>query len=101
MSNDRVNLDEVPTGNNAPPSSDFPLPSLRKFMLPDQLVLVRSFEAASLPELDKLVNAWVIETCAVIAIPSSISRVTDESGTYYLLTVTHIRAADGNENVKA
>jgi hypothetical protein len=101
MSNDRVQADPVPTGNNATPPTEFPLPSLRKFMLPDQLVLVRSFEAATLPELEETVNDWVVKTLAVIAIPSSLSKVTTESGTCYLLTVTYIRAADGNENVKA
>jgi hypothetical protein len=94
-------VDEVPTGNNAPAPVEFPLPSLRKFLLPDQLVLLRSFEAPTLPELDAQVNQWVTETMAIITIPSSINKIESASGTTYTVTLTHIRAADGIENVKA
>lgn len=94
-------LDEIPTGNNPPLPSEFPLPSLRKFLMPDQLVFLRSFEAPTLGELDEQVNKWVTKTMAVIAIPSTINKIESASGTAYTVTMTYIQAVDGIENVKA
>lgn len=101
MTEERVKLDEVPTGNNAKDPRSFPLPSLRDFMLPDQLVWVQSFEAASLALLDEKINTWVEATGSIVAIPSPVNRVVVDDVTTYLISMTYLRAADGNENVKA
>lgn len=96
---ERVNLDAPPTGNNHVDPPDFPIPSLRKFMLPNQIVMHKSFEAPSLRELDIAINDWVLKTAAVIAIPSQLNKQVDENGVVsYLTTFTYIHAAAGTEN---
>ena len=104
MTDDRVKLDEVPTGNNADEPRQFPLPSLRDFMLPDQLVLVQSFEAATLAKLDEKINDWIKATSSIVAIPSTVNKVTVGEGstavTTYMISMTYLRAAAGNENVQ-
>ena len=83
-----------PTGKPVEKPVDFPLPSLRDFMLPDQLVLIQSFEAETLQALDTEVNRWVQQTKSIIAIPSTITQAEGK----YLLTLTYVPAATGNEN---
>jgi len=95
--NSEVKLDRVPTGNNPETPPEFPIPSLRKFMLPNQLVMHKSFEAKSLEELDAQVNNWVHESMSIVAIPSQINRQVDDKGTHYLLSLTYIPAAVGAE----
>ena len=101
MSNERVNLDKVPTGNNLPEAAEFPLPSLRNFLMPGQLVSIKSFEASSLKELDDMINRWVYETASIIAIPSQLVKMIEASGDLYLITVTFVQASHGIANVKA
>lgn len=105
MTNGQVNLNEVPTGNNAAEPRQFPLPSLRDFMLPDQLVLVQSFEASSLIKLDEKINEWITSSGAIVAIPSPVNRVTEGEGiavsTTYLISMTYLQAVEGNEHVKS
>jgi len=104
MTDDRVKPDAVPTGNNPPEPRQFPLPSLRDFMLPDQVVFVQSFEAVSLAKLDEKINDWIAASSAIVAIPSSINKVTIGEGltatTSYMISMTYLKAADGNEHVQ-
>ena len=100
MADDHVKLYKVPTGNNADKPREFPLPSLRDFMLPDQLVSVQSFEAASLSLLDEKINKWIEATGSIVAIPSPVNRVMSGDITTYMISMTYLKAADGNENVE-
>jgi len=68
--------------------SEFPIPSLRQFLLPDQLVKVMVFAAADLAELNQVVNAWVNETKAIVATVSA-PAITDTGAT---LSLTYIPA---------
>jgi hypothetical protein len=99
MSKDPAKPSAVPVGNNAAEVRQFPLPSLRDFMLPDQLVLVQSFEAASLDKLDEKINDWIRKSSAIVAIPSSVNRVTLDGVTSYMISMTYLQAVVGNENV--
>lgn len=88
---ERVNLDEVPTGNNKPTSVEFPLPSLRHFLTPDQTVSLKTFSAKTVEDLDSQINAWVNSTCNIITIPGPVSVIQDGEKAF-LLSVTFIRA---------
>lgn len=100
MSKVPVKPDGVPVGNVAAEVRQFPLPSLRDFMLPDQLVLVQSFEATSLDKLDQQINAWIRESSAIVAIPSPVNCVTLDGATRYMISMTYLQAVTGNEHVE-
>lgn len=90
-------VSENPTGNNPPPEAEFPLPILRRFLLPDQTVSFKSFEAGSLEELDRVINDWVDSTKAIIAIPAQLNKRRDNDGVKYMISLTYIKASEGAE----
>jgi hypothetical protein len=57
--------------------SKFPLASLREFLVPDQLVQLRTFMAPNIEELDRQINEWVKETKAIIAVPGPLTVLGD------------------------
>ena len=58
--------------------TEFPLASLRQFLIPDQVVLFRSFIAANIEELDHQINEWVRESKAIIAVPGTLTLLGDQ-----------------------
>ena len=68
--------------------ASFPIASLRQFLVPDSLLSLKCFEAASLPELESAINAWVQQTQSVIAVVGSISV---ENGNF-LVGITFVPA---------
>lgn len=78
--------------NNSSSPSEFPLKSLRAFLLPEATLLVKSFEAKTLKELDEEINNWVRATKAIIAVPSPIGKFETENGTFYIISVTYLPA---------
>lgn len=76
-------------------STEFPINSLRHFMLPDQLVYLKSFEANSLEHLDVLVKQWVDQTASIIAVVGSPVKSNEK----YLLSLTYVSAVEGNKRV--
>ena len=98
MNEDRVKLDAVPTGNNPPEEVEFPLPSLRKFLMPGQLVSVKTFEAATLQDLDKMINQWVKQTSSIVAVPSAPTKVVIDHVPSYLLTLSYVSTNEGVSN---
>lgn len=75
-------------------SVEFPLQSLRQFMLPDQTVQLKTFQAKDIQQLDTQINTWVKQTSNIIAIPGPI--VTTPEGV--ALSLTFIEAAEGVSN---
>lgn len=75
-------------------STEFPINSLRHFMLPNQLVYLKSFEAASLEQLDSAVKTWVDTTANIIAVIGSPTKLADK----YLLSLSYVSAVEGNKN---
>lgn len=74
---------------NAASNQEFPISSLREFLLPSQLVGVRMFEADNLQALDDKVNRWIFDTKSIVAIPSSISRTADGN---YMIAISFVPA---------
>jgi hypothetical protein len=72
-------------------SVEFPLQSLRQFMLPDQTVKLKTFEAKDLQQLDTQINTWVKQTNNIIAIPGPVV-ITSEG---VVLSLTFVEAAEG------
>ncbi len=70
---------------------EFPLPSLRQFLMPDQVVQFRSFIAPNIEELDHQINAWVNETKAIIAVPGTLTMLGDQG---VGLCLTYVPAAE-------
>lgn len=91
----RVDLDQVPVGNNEPAEVEFPLPSLRQFLTPDQTVKVKTFTAGGAGELDENINKWVYETKNIIATVGPLAATS--SG--YSLSVTYVQASRNYKNV--
>tara|TARA_R110000824_G_C15201018_1_gene675678 strand:+ start:1431 stop:1712 length:282 start_codon:yes stop_codon:yes gene_type:complete len=91
----RVDLDRVPAGNSEPTPVEFPLPSLRQFLMPDQTVKVKTFVGGSADELDGQINKWVYETKNIIAIVGPLASMS--SG--YSLSVTYVQASKNYKNV--
>jgi len=95
----RVDLDKVPVGNGSPAASEFPLPSLRQFLTPDQTVQVKTFTGGSVNKgdgsLDEQINRWVYETKNIIATVSPLAQT--PSG--YSLSVTYVRATGSARDV--
>ncbi len=77
-------------------SAEFPINSLRHFLLPDQLVQVKSFSANSLAELDAVINAWVTETQSVIAVVGPLVKAENA----YTLSLTFVSSVEGNNRVQ-
>ena len=77
-------------------STEFPVSSLRHFMMPDQLVYAKNFKASSLAELDAIINAWVDETQSVIAVVGPLTHVNN----LYTLSLTYVSAVEGNKRVQ-
>jgi hypothetical protein len=75
-------------------SVEFPLQSLRQFMLPDQTVKLKTFEAKDVQQLDVQINTWVKQTNNIIAIPGPL--VTTSEGV--TLSLTFVEAAEGITN---
>jgi hypothetical protein len=75
-------------GNKANPK-EFPIASLREFLLPSQLVNVRLFEGSSLQDLDDKINRWIGETKSIVAIPSSVSKTSEGN---YLIAISFVNA---------
>jgi hypothetical protein len=77
-----------------PENQQFPIASLRHFLLPDQLVSVQVFQAETVQDLIDKVNSWVDSSKSVIAVPGCVSV---SAGVYYL-TVTYVPATSGINN---
>lgn len=75
-------------------SVEFPLQSLRQFMLPDQTVQLKTFQAKDVQQLDTQINTWVKKTGSIIAIPGPV--VTTLEGV--TLSLTFVVAAEGVSN---
>jgi hypothetical protein len=75
-------------------SVEFPLQSLRQFMLPDQTVQLKTFQAKDIQQLDIQINAWVQKTKSIIAVPGPL--VTSAEGV--TLSLTFVDAAEGISN---
>jgi hypothetical protein len=75
-------------------SVEFPLQSLRQFMMPDQTVKLKTFEAKDLQQLDMQINTWVKQTNNIIAIPGPVV-ITSEG---VVLSLTFVEAAEGITN---
>jgi hypothetical protein len=91
----RVNLSEVPVGNNAPEPVEFPLPSLRQFLTPDQAVQVKTFIGGGADEIDEQINRWVYETKNIIASVGPLAS----SPAGYSISLTYILSAKSYKNV--
>jgi len=75
-------------------SVEFPLQSLRQFMMPDQTVQLKTFQAKDIQQLDIEINAWVQKTKSIIAVPGPL--VTSAEGV--ALSLTFVAAAEGISN---
>lgn len=75
-------------------SVEFPLQSLRQFMMPNQTVQLKTFQAKDIQQLDIQINAWVQNTKNIIAVPGP--AVTNAEGV--LLSLTFVEAAEGVSN---
>lgn len=60
-------------------NQEVPIPSLRQFLLPAQVLSVKLFEAATLEELETAVNSWVGQTKNIVAVCGPIYRVDPSS----------------------
>jgi hypothetical protein len=83
-----------PTGTNAAPVLSFPLPSLRQFLMPDQTVQFKVFQAPTLFDLDVEVNTWVQSTKSIIAVVGPLSNV----GEKVAVGLTYVAAAEGTHH---
>jgi hypothetical protein len=70
--------------------SEFPLPSLRQFLLPDQTVKLRIFTAPDSVQLEQTINEWVQATQAIIAVVGSVVKTSDEVS----LALTYVPAVE-------
>lgn len=71
---------------------EFPIQSLRQFLMPDQVVLFKTFKAESIQELDNIINKWVDETKNIIAIPGVMTLLNNQ----YHLSLTYVMTVEGN-----
>jgi hypothetical protein len=76
-------------------SSEFPIPSLRQSLLPDQLVRVRTFMANNIEELDGQINNWITDTKALIVIPGPVSLLAPNSVS---ISLTYVAAKEGERH---
>ena len=95
----RIDLDQVPVGNNEPDAVKFPLASLRQFLMPDQTVKVKTFVGGNISSgddnLDEQINRWVCKTKNIIATVGPVSKT--PSG--HSISVTYVEAARNYKNV--
>jgi len=89
--------DVNPSGNQKP-TREFPIQSLREFLVPDALLKVKLFEAKALLELDTLINEWAVKSKAIIVTVSpAIKTVVAgdlELQTSYTLSLTYLPAVE-------
>lgn len=71
---------------------EFPLRSLRQFLIPEATLLVKSFEAASISELDEKINTWISSTKAIVAVPAPVAKFEHDGNKTYILSVTYLPA---------
>lgn len=69
---------------------EFPIPSLREFLVPDQLVKLRVFQAKTLEELEEQVNLWVNSTQSLIVVPGQLFITADSCS----LALTYLPAVE-------
>lgn len=74
---------------------EFPLPSLRQFLVPGQVVHVRTFLAPNLEELDRQINGWINETKAIVAVPGPVTVGESKVS----LALTYVKAAECERHV--
>lgn len=70
--------------------ADFPLNSLRQFLVPNATLQVKTFAATTLIGLEKAVADWVHQTKNVVVVPGPITQ----SATDYLLAVSFLPAKE-------
>ena len=75
-------------------SVEFPLQYLRQFMMPDQTVQLKTFQAKDIQQLDIQINVWVQQTKSIIAVPGPV--VISAEGV--ALSLTFVEAAEGVSN---
>lgn len=97
MSGTQLDWDLPPTGHPEPVPREFPLPSLRQFLMPDQVVQLKIFQAPDLPALETAIRTWVQQTKAIIAALGPVSSV---SG-LMTLSLTYVAAAEGVVHVQS
>lgn len=68
----------TPTAAPTAKPREFPIRTMRDFLVPDTLLDIKTFQGSTLQELDQQVNNWVNETKAMIAMPGPVSRHADE-----------------------
>ena len=85
MASERVQLDDQKIGNETKQPMEFPIPSLRQFLLPDTLVYVHWFRTRT-EQLEKAVNQWITAHKVIIAAVSS--PVID--GDFMSISVTYV-----------
>lgn len=61
-------------GNAMAKGTDFPIPSLRQFLLPSQLTYVQVFSAVDEEALMREITAWVDRTQNIVVVPGVLSR---------------------------
>ena len=71
----------------------FPLQSLRQFLIPDQVVQFKTFTASNVEELDKKINEWVNSTKSIIAVPGPLLITGEQS---VALGLTFVCAAESD-----
>lgn len=86
-----------PSGNQKT-VREFPIQSLRDFLIPDALLQVKLFEAKSLADLDSAINTWVLESKAIVATvsPALKTAVAGDLGisVSYTLSLTYLPAVE-------
>lgn len=89
--------DVKPSGNQKA-LREFPIQSLRDFLVPDALLQVKLFEAKSLAELDSLINAWILKSKGIVvtvspAVKTSVSGNPDVNANY-TISLTYLPAVE-------
>lgn len=89
--------DVNPSGNQKP-KREFPIQSLRDFLIPDAILKVKLFEARNLEELDALINSWVSESKSIVATVSPAIKTVGDMGfglqTSYTISLTYLPAVE-------
>lgn len=82
-----------PTGNSEKPKAEMPIASLRQFLIPDAVVLVKLFSAADMSSLEKVINDWVGSTFNLVAMPGPVTVMPDGR---LSMAVTYVESCNGN-----
>ncbi len=85
MESDRVQLDDQQAGNAAKKPMEFPIPSLRQFLIPDTLLYVHWFRTRT-EQLEQAVNQWIEFHKVIVASASSPAR----DGDFMSISVTYV-----------